>query len=221
MTRLCQALRVTCALALLLLVTSLARAQFNAVFQGTVLDPDGAAVAGASVTLMNQSTGVSQQTTTSSEGFYRFSEVAPGRHTVTVEAKGFSRNVTQDVDVSAETPRGLDIKLQVGAVTQNVVVSVQTEPVLQTEDANLRGTLSTTEIETLPKFGRDPYELLRLAPGVFGDDARMGVGGSTGFPNGPGTNGGSGGPGGSNVAIFQTENQVPISANGQRVTSND
>lgn len=221
MNHFCQSFRVICALALLFLVTSPARAQFNAVVQGTVLDPAGAVVAGATVTLMDQSTQLSKQTTTSAEGFYHFSEVAPGRYTVTVEAKGFNRNVTQDVDVSAETPRGLDIKLQVGALTQNVVVNAQTEPVLQTEDANIRGTLSTTEIDVLPKFGRDPYELLRLAPGVFGDDARMGVGGSTGFPNGPGTNGGSGGPGGSNVAIFQTENQVPISANGQRVTSND
>src|SRR6202030_2497457 len=66
-------------------------------------------------------------------------------------------------------------------------------------------------------------ELLRLTPGIAGDGARNGSGLSVGFPNGAGSNTGgtSGGPGGSNTAIFQTENQQPISANGQRVTSND
>ena len=55
---------------------------------------------------------------------------------------------------------------------------------------------------------------LVLTPGVFGDGARGGNGGSVGFPNSPG-------PGGSNNSIFQTENQVPISANGQRVDANN
>ncbi|MGB9070343.1 MAG: TonB-dependent receptor [Candidatus Acidiferrales bacterium] len=209
------------ALALSLIIARTARAQFSAVVQGTVEDPGGAAVAGAIVTLADESTHVSKQTATSSEGFYHFSEIGPGRYTVTVEAKGFRKSVTQSLEVSAERPRGLDVRLEIGEVQQSIVVNGESRTNLQTEDANLAGTLSATEIEELPKFGRDPYELIRLTPGVFGDDARMGVGGSTGFPNGPGTNGGSGGPGGSNVAIFQTENQVPISANGQRVTSND
>ena len=71
------------------------------------------------------------------------------------------------------------------------------------------------------EINRDPYELLRLAPGVFGDGARYGDGRSAGFPNGSGAVSASAGPGGSNTAIFQVENQQPISANGQRVTSND
>lgn len=66
----------------------------------------------------------------------------------------------------------------------------------------------------LPQVGRDPYELARLTPGIFGDGARGGNGGSSGFPN-------STGPGGSNSSIFQTENQVPITANGQRVEANN
>jgi hypothetical protein len=197
------------------------RAQFSAAVQGTVRDPQGAAVVGAKVRLTDQGTGVTRETTTSSEGFYRFGEVGPGAHTVTVEATGFSKSVLQNVAVAAELVRGLDIGLEVGVVSQSVTVNGSALPALQSEDASISGTITNRDIERLPQFNRDPYELLRLSPGIFGDDARMGIGGSTGFPNGPGTNGGSGGPGGSNISIFQTENQVPISANGQRVTSND
>lgn len=83
----------------------------------------------------------------------------------------------------------------------------------------MEGTLTTEEVQRLPTFGRDPYELLRFAPGIFGDDARSGIGLMLGFPNG--AQNGSAGPGGSNTAIYQTENQLPLSANGQRLTSND
>src|SRR5262249_61224915 len=66
----------------------------------------------------------------------------------------------------------------------------------------------------LPQVGRDPYELLRLTPGVFGDGARAGNGNAVNLPN-------TTGPGGSNNSIFQAENQVQISANGQRLSSNN
>src|SRR4029077_9893627 len=94
-------------------------------------------------------------------------------------------------------------------------------PALETEDANVQGTISSIEVQSLPALQRDPYELIRLAPGVFGDGGRFGDGRAAGFPNGSGAVSGSAGPGGSNTAIFQVENQPPISANGQRVTSND
>ena len=77
----------------------------------------------------------------------------------------------------------------------------------------MRKTITTAEILRLPQAGRDPYELARLTPGVFGAGARGTNGSSIGLPN-------TTGPGGSSVSIFQTENQVPISANGQRVSAN-
>ena len=77
--------------------------------------------------------------------------------------------------------------------------------------ASVTRAISTEEIRQLPQVGRDPYELARLTPGIFGDGARGGSGGSVGLPN-------TTGPGGSNSSIFQTENQVPISANGQRLS---
>jgi hypothetical protein len=197
-----------------------AYAQFKASLQGTIQDAKGGIVAGAKVKVTDQATGVSHETVASDQGFYRVNELPPGNYTVTVEAVGFKQSISKDLLVEAEQPRGFDVTLEVGAASDQITVSATNEG-LQTEDASVATTISRLEIERLPEFGRDPYELIRLAPGVFGDGARTGNGQSSGFPNGPGSVGGTGGPGGSNTAIFQTENQQPISANGQRQTSND
>jgi hypothetical protein len=195
-------------------------AQFNAAVQGTVKDPNGAPVAGAKVTLTEESTGVNKSTVTSPGGFYRVSELAPGRYTLAVEATSFQKGVVEHIRVSAETVAGQDVALKLVGASETLTVNASSLPLLSTEDATIQGTLTTQEIQDLPKFNRDPYELVRLAPGVFGDGARLANGNSAGFPNGPGSNSGSGGTGGSNTAIFQTENQQPISANGQRITAN-
>ena len=190
-----------------------AHAQFNASVQGTVQDPNGAVIPGAKVTLTNQETGATRETVTSDEGFYRITGLPPGKYTVTVEAKGFKKSVSKDVVVSAEQIRGFDVKLELGAVTESVTVTAE-PPGVQTENANVSTTLTTQEIQRLPQVGRDPYELLRLTPGVFGDGARGGNGNALNLPN-------NSGPGGSNSSIFQIENQVQVSANGQRSASNN
>jgi hypothetical protein len=195
-------------------------AQFRASIQGTVMDPKGDAIAEAKVTVTDQATGIIHNTSTNEQGYYRVNELPPGVYSVTVEAKGFKLTISKDLTVEEEQPRGLDVKLEVGTVNEQVNVSA-TNVGLQTEDANIATTITRQEIERLPEFGRDPYELVRLAPGVFGDGARTGDGRSAGFPNGPGSVGGTAGPAGSSTSIFQSENQQPISANGQRQTSND
>lgn len=192
---------------------STVHAQFKASIQGTVMDPAGAAISGAKVTIADQATGIGHDTVTNDQGFYRINELPPGKYTVTVEATGFNKSVSKDVLVEAEQPRGFDITLVVGAVTQEVTVTASTEG-LQTEDANVRNTITSQEVLTLPQFGRDPYELIRLSPGVFGDASRQGNGNSFALPQ-------QTGPGGSNAQIFQTENQVQALANGQRVSANN
>ena len=89
-----------------------ANAQFKASIQGTIQDPQGGAIAGAKVTVTNQTTGVSRETVSSAEGFYRVSELAPGPYTVTVEAPGFKQSISKDVGVVAEQPRGFDVTLR-------------------------------------------------------------------------------------------------------------
>src|SRR5258706_111273 len=199
---------------LLLFTVTAASAQFKAGIQGTVTDTAGAIVAGASVTLTNKETGKEQQVTSSGDGFYRVSGLAPGTYTVSAEKAGYKKKVLESVTVSAEATEGIDIILEVGDVTAVVTVAQEATSLLQTENANVDKTISNQEVLRLPQASRDPYQLLRLAPGVFGEGARTASGGAANLPN-------TSGPGGSSTSIFATENQVPITANGQRVSANN
>ena len=187
-------------------------AQFRAGLQGTVTDAAGGTVAGATVTLISKETNQTQTTTTSDAGFYRFTGLAPGLYSVSVEQAGFKKRLVDDVKVDAEVIKGQDISLEAGGISETVTVQAENTG-LQSEDANIRKTVTNEEVLRLPQVGRDPYELARLTPGVLGTGARGSGGAAVNLPN-------TTGPGGSNQSIFQTENQVPISANGQRVSAN-
>jgi hypothetical protein len=204
---------VLCGLILLFLSTS-AAAQFKAGIQGTVTDTAGGLIPAAKITLTNTETGKTQETTASDEGFYRVSGLAPAKYKLTVEKAGYKQKVFDNVAVSAEAVQGIDVALEPGDVSATVTITQETGQTLETENANVDKAISNQEVKALPQFGRDPYELLRLTPGVFGDSARGGAGGAVSLPN-------TAGPGGSNRSIFQTENQPQISANGQRITSNN
>lgn len=205
---------VLCALALVLVAATTTHAQFRAGVQGAVTDAQGAAVIGATVTLTNKETNRTQQATSGDEGFYRFDQLAPGAYSITAEAAGFKKQVLENVIVSAEETQGLGILLETGEVTETVTITSEVGQGLNTENASVAGSITEREVQRLPQVGRDPYELIRLTPGVFGLGARSGSGGSVGLPN-------SVGPGGSNDQIFATENRPAISANGQRVEANN
>lgn len=189
-------------------------AQFRASISGKVLDPSGGLVVGAQVTVKNLDTNREKSTATGDEGFYRVSELPPGSYTVEATAKGFKKASLGPVTVNAEQPLAVDIRLETGEITQTVTVTAEPSIALQTENASIGGTVTSAQVQSLPQYARNPYELLRTIPGVIGDSARDGSGGAISLPN-------TTGPGGSNSSIFQTENQVQVSADGQRVQSNN
>ena len=191
-----------------------AHAQFRAGVQGTVSDSSGALVPGAQVVLKDTETGKTQETTTSDEGFYRISGLAPGKYELTVEKTGYKKSIAQSLNIGAETVQGVDVILEIGEVTATVTIADEATQQLETETANVDKGITTQEVRRLPQVGRDPYELIRLTPGILGESGRSANGNSNGLPNSPG-------PGGSNNSIFQTENQPQISANGQRISANN
>src|SRR5215468_9166040 len=207
-------MRVASLALLVALLSSVASAQFKASIQGTVTDSTGAVVSGAKVTLANKETGRKSEATASSEGLFRFSSLAPGGYKLSVERDGFKKKELENITVSAEGVTGIDVVMETGVVSETVTISSAATAAIEKENANVSRAISTAEIRQLPQVGRDPFELLRLTPGVFGDGARAGNGNAVGFPNNTG-------PGGSNNSIFQTENQVQISANGQRLSANN
>jgi len=203
----------TPAFLLLVLLAVPAHAQFGSSLSGTVLDASKAVIPHATVTLINSATQQTLTSTTSDTGAYHFSELAPGSYSLTVAAVGFKTTKLTDLAISAETPRNVDVTLQAGGASESIQVNGDYVPLLQTADASISTTLGSEEIQRLPTFGADAYELLRTAPGITGDGARNGTGGAIYLPN-------AAGPGGSNAGIFQTENEVQISAAGQRQADN-
>ncbi len=197
------------------LFPSLAQAQFRASLRGTITDPNGGAVVGATVTLTNTNTSEERTSTTDANGVYQFNALAPAPYRLTVEKSGFQTKVLEHVQIVPEQPNGLDVQLQVGQVSQSITVS-STTYALDTENATISGTVSANEIRSMPSFGRDVTKLAVLAPGVFGDEAQGGGGGAV---NLPGTQTGGGASGGSD-GIFKTENGVQIIANGSQTENN-
>src|SRR6185503_17871182 len=157
-----------CALFLLSAMIT-ANAQFRAGVQGTISDSNGALVPEAKVTLKDLENGKIQETTSSGEGFYRILGLAPGKYELTVEKQGYKKSLSENVTVGAETIQGLDVILETGEISAIVTITDEAVTPLQTENANVAKAITAAEVKRLPQVGRDPYELARLTPGIFGD----------------------------------------------------
>jgi hypothetical protein len=157
---------------LLLVVTFITAGSIPAVAQtstsritGRVADSKQASIAGASVTITNEATGVSQTQTTTEAGVYAFEALPVGNYSVTVEQNGFKKFVKTGNHLEVNNPLTVDVVLEVGQLTE--VVTVQGGPEqLQTANATLGNVVEQKAIETLPLNGRNPLTLLLLEPGV-------------------------------------------------------
>lgn len=208
------ALRVAGISLLVWLSAVLASAQYRAGIQGIVTDPSSARVPEATVTLVNKETGLVRTTTTSGTGVFAITGLVPGPYLLTVEKEGFKAGVVEDVAVQAEQMESVNVALELGATKDSVTVSAEAVPDLETSGGTIGGTITAREVESLPAYNRDPLRLALLASGTFGDNARAGLGGARNLP-------GNAGPGGTgDQSLFQTENQVQVSAGGLRPSAN-
>jgi hypothetical protein len=199
----------------LLVVSLSASAQYRASIQGVVTDPQGAVVTGATVTLTNLETSQVLTATSDGSGIFNFNTLPPSRFLLTVEKPGFKKQVLANLDISPDQVNAVNVSLEIGAVTQSVTVNADELPAIDTESGALSGTVTHQDIQRLPSFGRDAFQLLQLAPGAFGDGAQAAGGGTQNLP--ATTIGGTGGTEG----VFKIENGAQISANGARTADNN
>lgn len=134
--------------------------------QGVVTDPQGGTVAGAEVLLTDLATNSSRTTTTNESGRYHFASVAVGNYDVTITKSGFKVHKATAQKISVGMQVTLDVVLEVGALTESVVVTAQAGSDLQTANATIGSTIDLKQLELLPNLGRDASTLMALQPGV-------------------------------------------------------
>ncbi len=154
------------ALALILSSSSSMLAQVTtADIVGSVTDPSGAIVGGATVTAKNEGTGVSRSTTTGSGGEYTFTLLPLGAYTVNIGATGFKTFVSKNIVLSAGDRVRVDATLALGQATETVEVE-STTPALQTDSSSVGLLINTQAVQDLPLNGRNVIQLVELSPGV-------------------------------------------------------
>ncbi|MGA8111299.1 MAG: carboxypeptidase-like regulatory domain-containing protein, partial [Acidobacteriaceae bacterium] len=132
---------------------------------GTVTDTTGAVLPGVEVQVTNQATGVSTVEKTNGDGYYTAEPLPPGDYSISTRKDGFRSVIVRDIHLDPGQRRGTDLKLVVGAVS--ATVSVEADAVaVQTESAELGGTISEKEVANLMLNGRNFQTLALIVPGV-------------------------------------------------------
>lgn len=136
------------------------------VIVGRVTDPSVAVIPGVKITLLNENTGISTDTTTGDQGDYTFTNVEPGTYQLSAEAQGFKTGVVRHVTMFVNQTVRVDVKLDVGDVTTEVEVQATT-PVIQSDTSSVGSVVDGMQIVSMPLNGRAGIlGLLILAPGV-------------------------------------------------------
>ncbi len=189
-------------LLVLVVSASSAWAQFTSGIEGTVTDPTGAVLSGATVTIKSEDTGSSQTFQTGDSGSFRFTTLPSSTFTVTASAQGFKTTVQEHVRLNVAETKTLNIRMVVGG-TESTVTVTDEAPAVETAQARVSGQVSEKEVHDLPLSGRNFYTLVVLTPGVTG----LASGGGQAYAQASGD-------------IFNPEYGVNLSANGSRAESN-
>ncbi len=162
---LCAALAV---IAVLFVTTPTATAQTSsATVNGTVLDTSGAVVPGASVTLKNQASGDERTEISNGDGFFNFAAVPPSTYTVTITRQGFKTWQAKDINVNASETRAVaNIKLQVGARSETVVVEASETQITPSDSGEKSFTIGQNVMQNVAIIGQNAAEFIKIMPGM-------------------------------------------------------
>ena len=172
--------------------------EFRASISGIVTDPAGASIVGAKIEVTDVNRQVTSSALTNEIGHYGIEFLLPSTYTLTVEAAGFKKYVHENFKLGINDRVGIDVRLEVGALSESVTVSGQVSP-LQTETANRGGVVPYDVVQNLPNNGQNVFNLVFLMPGTlrnnFSQNTNFGLAGTQGGSefmingNAAGTNG--------------------------------
>lgn len=132
--------------------------------QGTVSDQQGATIPDAVISIVNQETSLTRRGVSDANGSYSFPQVPPGTYRVEIQKPGFKSSL-QQIRLQINTPASLDIKLEIGQVSESIDVVAETTTV-NTTNASVGNPFTELQIRQLPLVTRNVVELLSLQPGV-------------------------------------------------------
>src|SRR5262245_15296341 len=132
---------------------------------GRVVDPNGAAVPGASVKVVNLARNTTANLTTNDEGLFDAPYLLPGTYPVLVEVSGFKKALQDKIEVAINQTTNLEIKLDLGTPQETVTITTE-QPPINVSDPNLGQTIDRKRVDELPQIHGDPYTLINLTPGV-------------------------------------------------------
>lgn len=164
---------------------ALAQGETTSAIVGTVADPSGAAVVGATVTIVGTETGSKRSAKTDEAGRFNFPQLKPGSYSVGVEAEGFDPQINRSVSAGLGQRQTVAFVLQVAAAKGEITVSGQA-PLVNPENPNTSTTLNAPALENLPNPGGDMTYPLQFAAGALMNTAGSGndfVGGTNGYGN--------------------------------------
>ena len=157
---------ITTGLALLVFCTSAyGQGATASSISGSVVDSSGAVIPGATVVVKHNATGVTTDAVSNGQGVFSFPGLPIGTYTVTVTLEGFKTFVVNDVVVTAGAPANVRAKLEVGGLTEQVVVS-STSEIIQTQSSTISNTINTNQITKLPLTSRSAMDFVTFMPGV-------------------------------------------------------
>ena len=132
---------------------------------GTVTDPGGAVLPGASIAVTNIETGEKRTAKTDGQGNYQVLSLPRGNYKVEVDAAGFKHFARSPIDVVVDQQARVNVQMVIGAQTEQVVVNAA-PPIMQTDSASLGQAVEGKAVQTLPLNGRNVLNLVALVPGV-------------------------------------------------------
>ena len=133
--------------------------------RGRVTDASGGALPGVSVTVRNQASGIFRQGVTSTDGTYFLSGVVPGLYEMTAELSGFRKYSHKDVRLEVGKTASIDLKLEVGGLSEEVTVSADA-PIVDVTSKEVGGVLTNLDLVSLPSVNRNFVGFLGLLPGI-------------------------------------------------------
>lgn len=143
--------------------------------RGTVTDPSGAALSGATVTATNTDTGIQTKATTGQTGGFVFTQLAIGNYQVSVSAPNFKTYQAAGIHLDLDQVYSLNVKLELGAISE--AIQVEANPVqVETTSMQLGAVVTGNQIEDIPLNGRNWTQLMQLQPGVQSTSDRFGAG---------------------------------------------